>query len=185
MSQRLYGICRATMHWQLLNTLQRPHYPRSVITRLMMTLCLPILAGADEKQDIYSWRDAAGILHFADRPADSYPSRLVTPPRAFGVIQQPDPVDAQVPASEPTDAPAEITTLSTPRPKPSPNPRAEQLPDYTRNCTNARESLRQLDQFKRIRVKNSSGQDVFLTRNERQSLIDAAQQAIRNNCTKI
>jgi len=173
------------MHWRLLSTLLRAYCLGTVITILVMALCLPILTSADEPRDIYSWRDAQGVLHFADRPADSYPSRLITPPRAFGAVPQPYPADPQTPSAEPGDAPAALTKMSIPRSQLSPNVRVEQRPDYERNCNNARESLRQLDQFKRIRVKSESGQDVFLTRTERQSLIDAAQQAIRNNCTKI
>ncbi len=184
MSQRLYGICRVTMPWQLLKISQRTQTALTVITSLVAMFCLPISVSAGDKPDIYSWRDAAGVLHFADRPADSYPSKLINPPRPFGVITS-EPPDAET-ATDKQPVTTQLETEQSASKKPvAPVLRVEEQPDYARNCENARDSLLQLNRFKRIRVKNSSGQDVFLTRSERQSLIDAAQQSIQSNCLKI
>ena len=156
---------------------------RMFVSGLVIVFCSASAQSATQNTKIYSWRDATGIVHFADRPADSFPAEHLNPPRPFGAVPKMRPSLKETEyqeASQPSGVDVAGSDPSNRRVKIQQPTR----PDYAHNCVNAKASLSQLNQFKRIRVKGPNGRDIFLTQDEKRVLIEEAKQSIANNCGK-
>ena len=122
---------------------------------LILLIAWPALSKAAERQSIYTWQDAQGRTHFADRPVTSF--------------------DVEDPGRP---APA------TAKPAALPRVAQETVPDYERNCKGAKNRLDELGRFQRLKVKNAEGKMVFMTQMQKQVLIDEARAAVKDNCNR-
>ncbi|MDC3364859.1 DUF4124 domain-containing protein [Pseudomonadales bacterium] len=151
---------------------------------LILLVAWPALSKAAERQSIYTWQDAEGRTHFADRPVTSFDVEDLNPRKPFGYIapdaSEKTPATTPLANAEDSGRPAPATA------KPAALPRVAQetVPDYARNCKGAKNRLDELGRFQRLKVKNAEGKMVFMTQMQKQVLIDEARAAVKDNCNR-
>ena len=153
---------------------------------LILLAAWPAISKAAERQSIYTWQDAEGRTHFADRPVTSFDVEDLNPRKPFGYIA-PD-ASEKTPATTPlanAEAPGRpAPATATAKPAVLPRVAQETVPDYERNCKGAKNRLDELGRFQRLKVKNAEGKMVFMTQMQKQVLIDEARAAVKDNCNR-
>ena len=151
---------------------------------LIMLSAWPAQSESAERQNIYTWQDAEGRTHFADRPVTSFDVENLNPKKPFGYIAPDTPEKVPAPTSQ---AKAEDST----RPATKMAQTAalahvgqETVQDYEGNCNAAQNRLDELGRFQRLKVKNAEGKMVFMTRAHKQVLINDARTAVNDNCNR-
>ena len=147
---------------------------------LIMLSAWPAQSESAERQNIYTWQDAEGRTHFADRPVTSFDVENLNPRKPFGYIA-PDASEKMLGTTPLGNAEPATATA-----KPAALPRVAQetVPDYARNCKGAKNRLDELGRFQRLKVKNAEGKMVFMTQMQKQVLIDEARAAVKDNCNR-
>jgi hypothetical protein len=128
---------------------------------------------------IYKWQDENGGWHFSEVPPDQHTAQKinvrVTPPSDDNVIAPPA-------SSKSATNPAASAPPETPIAK-SPEEAREDHARRKHNCQVARENLPRLQQSHRIRFKDKeSGQERYLSEEERNKWIADSQKAVKENC---
>jgi len=173
-----------------------------------LMLVVVLLGHSVEASDVYTWRDGQGRVHFADRPALSFPARNLTQQPAFGYVDEPNNASPErastaksreiaLPesASPETALPENDAVAASQRPAPTDT--TSSLPKNSgqlrmevsspstdpESCKIYEKKLSALRQFQRLRVKNAQGESVFLSQLEKQALIDETVTQIARFCS--
>ena len=151
---------------------------------LILLVAWPALSKAAERQSIYTWQDAEGRTHFADRPVTSFDVEDLNPRKPFGYIAPdvPEKAPPPTPSAKRQDPEAPATGMA--KTASLPTVVQETVPDYQRNCDSAKNRLNELGRFQRLKVKNAEGKMVFMTQMQKQVLIDEARAAVKDNCNR-
>ena len=147
---------------------------------LILLSAWPAHSESAERQSIYTWQDAKGRTHFADRPVTSFDVENLNPRKPFGYIA-PDASEKMLGTTPLGNAEPATATA-----KPAALPRAAQktVPDHERNCKGAKNRLDELGRFQRLKVKNAEGKMVVMTQMQKQVLIDGARAVVMDNCNR-
>ncbi|MDA8628389.1 DUF4124 domain-containing protein [Pseudomonadales bacterium] len=151
---------------------------------LILLVAWPALNKAAERQSIYTWQDAEGRTHFADRPVTSFDVEDLNPRKPFGYIAPDVPEKAPTPTPSAKRQDPEAPTTGMAKTASLPTVVQETVPDYQRNCDSAKNRLNELGRFQRLKVKNAEGKMVFMTQMQKQVLIDEARAAVKDNCNR-
>ena len=151
---------------------------------LILLIAWPALSKAAERQSIYTWQDAEGRTHFADRPVTSFDVEDLNPRKPFGYIAPDVPEKAPTPTPSAKRQDPEAPTTGMAKTASLPTVVQETVPDYQRNCDSAKNRLNELGRFQRLKVKNAEGKMVFMTQMQKQVLIDEAHAAVKDNCNR-
>ena len=153
---------------------------------LILLAAWPALSEAAERQSIYTWQDSEGRTHFADRPVTSFGVENLNPRKPFGYIQPDKPKKMPPTTTEANEVISGGHAANPETAKTAALSRAakEPVPDYQRNCDGAMDRLNQLGRFQRLKVKNAQGKMVFMTKVQKQALIDEARAALKDNCNR-
>ncbi|MDA7718381.1 DUF4124 domain-containing protein [Pseudomonadales bacterium] len=151
---------------------------------LILLIAWPALSKAAERQSIYTWQDAEGRTHFADRPVTSFDVEDLNPRKPFGYIAPDVPEKAPTPTPSAKRQDPEAPTTGMAKTASLPTVVQETVPDYQRNCDSAKNRLNELGRFQRLKVKNAEGKMVFMTQMQKQVLIDEARAAVKDNCNR-
>ncbi len=146
----------------------------------------PVSSETAERQSIYTWQDADGRTHFADRPVTSFDVENLNPRKPFGYIAPDTAENVPAPTSPASveDPERRATATATTKTAVLPRLAQEAVPDYARNCDGAKNRLTELKRFQRLKVKNAEGKMVFMTQVQKQVLIDEARAAVQSNCNR-
>lgn len=136
--------------------------------RLVLLTLMLVAAGA--AAELYSWKDAAGKIHYSDQPPpDSAARKLTVPP--------PNTYSGGMPAEKekPRVAPSEMPAPAAEKPKAAP------APDRSALCEQAKAELQKLEETPR-RMSSAGGRPHPVDSEERAAAEARLQKAIADNC---
>lgn len=141
--------------------------------KLMTLLALSLLCASAMAQQIYQWTDEQGVVQFGELPpADTpYHQRDIRAPAPIGGVLRPPPTLQTETDTTEADARAEERQQQ--------REAAEQLIAY---CTQLRGDLTTLQNNPRLRRTNAEGEVERIGEDERQRLIQEAQQNLQEHC---
>ena len=86
MSQRSAGFCNQPMNHHPDHEYRLSAGRFCLYVGLILLAAWPAISKAAERQSIYTWQDAEGRTHFADRPVTSFDVEDLNPRKPFGYI---------------------------------------------------------------------------------------------------
>ena len=134
--------------------------------------------------EYYTWIDEHGITNYAQRSPDGYNAQFIGSVRAFGYQQQSRrpqalPRNSGGAASKPSGQTDPEISITAER-----DAIVKQIAAAKRsNCEMGKRNLAKLEAFRKIRVRDESGGEKFLSDAEKAQRIDETRQIIRENCT--
>lgn len=136
-----------------------------------LLLALTVVAGGAAAAELYSWKDAAGKIHYSDQPPPGSPARklAVPPPNTYsgGAAEKAKPRVA------PSEAPRSPQAAGAPKAPPAPGRQAL--------CDKAKADLQKLEEAPR-RMSSAGGRTHPVDSEERAAEEARLQKAIEDNC---
>lgn len=145
----------------------------------LLTMISLIGIAGNSSAAIYKWQDENGGWHFSEVPPDQHTAQKidvrVTPPSDDAATNTP-PEDSQETAKSATNTPSETPMAKSPEVAKDDRARRKQ------NCQIARDNLTRLQQS-RVRFQDEeSGEERYLSEEERNKWIADSQKAVKENC---
>ena len=140
-----------------------------------LALCV---CGPSDAAEYYTWVDENGVTNYAERQPKGYVVERVEKAHAFGypvrnrqLVEAPPPPQLDDSVSADQAAAEEIARAA-----------AELEAARTNNCDIGKKNYAQLKVFARLRVEDEDGNSRYMTPDEKQVQMDAAQKLIAENC---
>ena len=175
---------------------QQQQYKIVVFLTCMMALLVSAMSGSVAAQEVFSWTDENGVMHFSDRPPEGQKTQtIVIPkaqsPRSTGTNPSPDDTrpGSDSSAANAPNAPGEKDTA----PMSLADQRREQMAtdreekretreELERMCAKHRQRLTQMEPARRVFYTDENGQSVRMDDDLRISLIEEDKAFIAENC---